>query len=739
MKKLIMFLFALSSFTSAQENWQILSSPRVTDSKSHITFYNNANFLLSEDGYFLRSGNEFENPEYFFFDKPESNTDKKPSSNKLFAFGSNNFGIYIHARNQIYVTYDRGENWTIDADLRGECVVFTKDKAGFLFDDFVYKTHDFGLTWQKLPADKDYFDYGDVASVFAKDSLNLWVIKKQSHSTAQETIINCYTNDGGLTWEPFNPFFQKDKILNFIDINMNNDGVGFISGYYKRKKDTTQTVNFLMKTIDGGNNWVVDSTINHKIVDIECNNNKEWLFFIEGENDYYYSNNNLQTWELRCCGFFGVFKKALYNPFTKKIFIITDSDLKIGRDHFRYFESLYFHRKQEIGWLKYDPIGHFAHALSNYYGSAYLLNGNSGSITDVNLSYSIFQGQNTIYLDRTLYSKNYSKILYSINNGSFEYGEIETPFGVESNFNFSVSPERSLFLISDKKMYYKNNLEAEWFGVPIPKAMIVSSMLQYEENKLMASIKLELGTAAKDGILLAENGGKSWRFFERNIVFNQMIKLNDGSFLGLNLFDVSRSFDEGKTWTPLKIIEPETYGINMQVYKDNYLVIATSKKIFIWDMTSNSLVKKINILPQFEEFKAAYLLQDDWLVALTKNNYLVDIADMNLVLPNVENPKEEDQEPLALKEILKQNYPNPFNPKTSIEYTIPDVGTRNGVPVKLKVYDVLGNEIQTLVNENKSAGTYRVDFDGSELPSGIYIYRLQAGNVTEFKKMILLK
>lgn len=83
---------------------------------------------------------------------------------------------------------------------------------------------------------------------------------------------------------------------------------------------------------------------------------------------------------------------------------------------------------------------------------------------------------------------------------------------------------------------------------------------------------------------------------------------------------------------------------------------------------------------------------------------------------------------------LKQNYPNPFNPTTRIEYTIP----YNGV-VNLIVYDINGREISSLVKESKQAGYYSVDFDGSNLSSGIYYYRIIAGNYKVTKRMMLIK
>jgi photosystem II stability/assembly factor-like uncharacterized protein len=83
---------------------------------------------------------------------------------------------------------------------------------------------------------------------------------------------------------------------------------------------------------------------------------------------------------------------------------------------------------------------------------------------------------------------------------------------------------------------------------------------------------------------------------------------------------------------------------------------------------------------------------------------------------------------------LFQNYPNQFNPTTRIEYSIP-----NSSFVTLKVYDVLGREVAVLINEEKHAGNYEVEFNGKNLSSGIYFYKLQAGNYSSVKKMILMK
>ena len=110
-------------------------------------------------------------------------------------------------------------------------------------------------------------------------------------------------------------------------------------------------------------------------------------------------------------------------------------------------------------------------------------------------------------------------------------------------------------------------------------------------------------------------------------------------------------------------------------------------------------------------------------------------------LPSLDYITDVEKSPVVPSEYkLEQNYPNPLNPSTTISFTIPNIETtRRVVFTTLKVYDILGREITTLVNEEKVPGSYNVYFNGNNLPSGIYFYRLAAGNYTTTKKMLLLK
>jgi hypothetical protein len=96
--------------------------------------------------------------------------------------------------------------------------------------------------------------------------------------------------------------------------------------------------------------------------------------------------------------------------------------------------------------------------------------------------------------------------------------------------------------------------------------------------------------------------------------------------------------------------------------------------------------------------------------------------------------KVEDDEILPNQFMLEQNYPNPFNPSTIIKFGIPERAN-----VVIKIYDILGSEVITLINQEIDIGWYEVQFNASNYSSGIYIYRMQAGNYISTKKMLMIK
>ena len=113
------------------------------------------------------------------------------------------------------------------------------------------------------------------------------------------------------------------------------------------------------------------------------------------------------------------------------------------------------------------------------------------------------------------------------------------------------------------------------------------------------------------------------------------------------------------------------------------------------------------------------------------NGQVIAIGSKNKLTSKLKNTNPNS---ISLTYSLSQNYPNPFNPTTKISFALPKAGF-----VTLKIYDILGREIKTLVNEIRQDGNYSVDFNASEFSSGVYFYRIQANDFTDVKRMLLVK
>ncbi len=168
-----------------------------------------------------------------------------------------------------------------------------------------------------------------------------------------------------------------------------------------------------------------------------------------------------------------------------------------------------------------------------------------------------------------------------------------------------------------------------------------------------------------------------------------------------------------------------------------------NKKFHYSFSTSNNRKSCLNLIQTIDQAKYPWLQFES--LEYTDNDYentypAAFTEGLKYIFNDLPSTVEENLSTVPIVYRMKQNYPNPFNPYTIIKYSIPnnalDLRPSN---VQLKVYDILGKEIATLVNEVKSAGTHEVKFNASSLTSGIYFYKIRAGNFLETKKMILLK
>jgi len=251
----------------------------------------------------------------------------------------------------------------------------------------------------------------------------------------------------------------------------------------------------------------------------------------------------------------------------------------------------------------------------------------------------------------------------------------------------SVSPDRGGFYKWDGNQW---QLKTTGLDTVVASDMKVSP---FDENKIYLS-------TFNNGIFKSTNGGNSWTNISPALggFKSRVIEINpnndDDIFIGTN-HGIWESKNAGISWDSLNFSGLKSFLIND-------IAISFNGDIFIAE-TGGS----VQYIP----------------------GLITSIEDSKINIPNHFE--------------LEQNYPNPFNPSTTISYSISSAGTSSGFFVQLKVYDVLGKEVATLVNEEKSAGSYQIKFNAKSLSSGIYFYRLSAKSITtkffQTKKMLLLK
>ena len=282
--------------------------------------------------------------------------------------------------------------------------------------------------------------------------------------------------------------------------------------------------------------------------------------------------------------------------------------------------------------------------------------------------------------------------------------------------------------------YYTTNGGVNWTPATIPPGYTVWG-IHFVQSPVLGTIGM---TACASGyVYISTDGGANWALQPRYTI---------STFDDIYMTDAAHAWIVGNSGVILAYNEPANIPVELVNF---YAAVENNNVTLNWRTATELNNKGFEIFRQVQgdrEWKeigfvpgkgttteiTSYTYKDENLRSGFYNYRMKQIDfngsykyyDLNETV-KISNPFEFN---------LKQNYPNPFNPTTSIQYAI-----SNKQFVTLKVYDILGNEIATLVKEEKPAGEYEVEFDGTRLPSGIYFYQIKAGSFVDTKKMILLK
>jgi len=324
--------------------------------------------------------------------------------------------------------------------------------------------------------------------------------------------------------------------------------------------------------------------------------------------------------------------------------------------------------------------------------------------------------------------------------------------GIDSHGNFGATllalPDGSVLCSGQYKMYKSTDNGNTWTKVADSTVFGENSSVSMFLTKNRTVLTFVYGaTDSTIGIFRSTDGGLHWVYSQgspkkypinTDIEIVTYSQLNNGTIYGFTRRDgLYKSIDDGINWEK---IFPYYY---LDIYFVSYgggLLASDNLGLFLGGASNTGYGGLIwspdygqtwqIFMPEWKGYMIGAIVQlDSNRILINANGYLY-ILTVDVVT-KVEN-SENQQLPSGFD--LKQNYPNPFNPTTTIEFQIPERSF-----VKLTVFNTLGQEVETLVNEEKAAGTHRIQFNGSNLPSGIYFYRLETSKFVETKKMILMK
>jgi photosystem II stability/assembly factor-like uncharacterized protein len=509
--------------------------------------------------------------------------------------------------------------------------------------------------------------------------------------TGNPNFINKTTN-GGISWFSI---FQDSVSSNFWSVMFKNENTGFVCSSENRS----------VRTTNGGFNWInypnqlsgSGDFIGDNMIIKDYYSTNFGLNWIYSQNDSYFQ----KFADSNTCYSCGNDYHTIWKSTNKGI-----NWAKISNNTLDNCRELKICNKNIIYAIKSNSILKSTNSGLNfsqkYYNNSYVL-----SIMDFTDSLNgVVAGCD-------------GRVLTTTNGGN---NWISSTIGNYGLIKIYVNGDKIVLLDSaSTSVFISTNFGINWSTINISS----------DRGRLMKFVNSNVGFILNYGNKLYKttNGGFNWNIISSTIGAYSFDFLNENTGVLSGSTKYFRTFNSGVTWDTLYY--PSNLIVQCIKFINFNSIIAAGLNGRIFKSSNSGLNWfELNAYPSIDIYYSKITFLDSlfgfvhgWsniLMTTTGGEINVGIKIVNIEVP--------------LKHSLSQNYPNPFNPSTNIRYQI-----ANNRYVRLSIYDILGKEIETLVNEKQAPGTYEVTFNGAEYSSGVYFYKLTAVDYSETKKMILLK
>ncbi len=677
------FFIFFSSFTFAQQIWEALEGP-----VNKEIYCINGGWVGTDDGIYAQTGLNT-----WAFVGLKGN-----KINDITQAGSN----YLAAvENGVYYSSD-GVNWTKSPSLSSRVHKF---RFGYSSSELyaasaggMFLSTDNGETWSGF-ALNSLADINDLTGIY----VGWWGIVTN--------IGFRFSTDNGGTWNDFNNGLPISGIRGITSVNYYaSDNVLMITSEYGCFFINYNEVGDSTKSWEQRNNGLTNTEVN-------CYAMKDEKIRIGTQSGIFYTTDKGANW-LKNSGM---------------DFEITDLQDVVAT-------SLYngiYKAPNIIGNANYEQIGHtnYTSITFDQFNNLYLGTGGYGVYKSTDNGYSFSQinsGLTNLIINDLVFDVDHN-LFAATNQGAFKSTDYGTTWQsvlpatakiyslITSARGFSLETfgggDASFYLLETNNNWNggTNDLSGAVYDIAYSPQM----------NKYIAACDGGVFSSATDYI--------AWTKIDYNRCRAITIGKNGEIFIGLSGGNIKRSTDNGATWEDAGWIS----GHINALITDNDGSIYAAHDWGISKSTNNGtnwgdFISGVGVTGAGKETLCLGLAGGGIMYAGTLGLGLFkSINPVSEVNSEIEN--------IPTEFSLSQNYPNPFNPSTIIKYSVPKIINNQSSIINLKIYDILGNEIATLVNEQMAPGNYNISFDASGLSSGIYFYKLTDGKNYLTKKMILLK
>jgi photosystem II stability/assembly factor-like uncharacterized protein len=694
---------------------------------NQVQFINsNTGFTIGDAGTFMKTTNGGLNwNSSFIIGGYSSNWYHAPNNISSFhAFNELNILVATNDANvKMMKTSNGGISWdtlyTIADPI--SLIYFVNNTTGYAFYGIssgygkIYKCTDSGSTWNLINSSFDY-----ITSCYFINSETGWATGNYFVYPDYSAYIYKTTN-GGINWS--SQLYSSSPNYSMNTIWFINANTGFVGGTNLWKTTnsginwTNQNIssnsikfinssvgfsvnnNNLYKTTNTGENWFINWTLNGNNIGILDSMN---LFIVGDYGNLYKSSNEGDYWKKLSQN---VINDAGYTDYTENILysiIFLDKNTGYscwaGGNIFYPRGGILKTTNSGIHWnqIHYDSL--------HYLDKLYFINSTLGWVyVDSILKKTSNGGNNWSYVNLSPSSSNEN---------------IRSIFFINENTGWVIKDS------SNKYLTLKTINSGENWSIINNTNSICNEFLcdLYFLNEL-TGIMIESGRTS-----ITTNGGNIWQNFINTYSINASCRNNNNDLYAIGFQAFYKSTNYGVNWQLISNPVIGSYNcISMINSNTGYIAGLSgnfSKTIdggLNWinqNSMSGGLIRSISTIDT-----NFWIAGDNGMIISNTVPGIIGISNINNYVPD--------------KFLLSQNYPNPFNPNTKINYELPKDGR-----VKLVIYDILGREIKTLVNELKQAGRYTVEFNGNNYASGVYFYRIQVEggkSYTSVKKMVMIK